>query len=278
MKEKIELNRYRELGDIISDCFVVIRQNFKPLFKAYFTICGLFLIVDIVISASVNADKGASPMFTTMGCFELLFDFINYTALTLTTLSYLVLYKEKNNQPPEVMEVWGYFRYYFFRVFVVQILTTIALVIAFFLCIAPSIYFGVVFALVTPIMVVENGSIQYSFTRAFKLISGNWWFSFGAMLLVTMVILLMMLVLMLPPMIFYGASEWLTGKSLDRVAGILQAVIINLCQLLWLAPIIASALLYFSLVEAKEAGSLLERIKMFGKNDQSTDQFPSEQY
>ena len=127
-------------------------------------------------------------------------------------------------------------------------------------------------------MVIENGNLEYSFKKAFKMINSNWWFTFGIMLLVTVIILMVMLVLMLPPMIIYGGGQWLTGKSLDGTAGVLQAITVNLCQLLWVIPTISSALIYFSLIEEKEGNSLINRIKMFGKNNTGTDQASSEQY
>jgi len=278
MKQNIDLNRFREFGDVISDTVIVIRQNFKPLLKSYFIICGLFLVADIMVSTVVNTHKGESTLFSGMGMLELLFDLINFTALLLTTLSYLVLYKEKGNQPPEVAEVWGYFKYYFFRVLLTQFLLAIAATIGFFICVLPFVYLSVVFTLVTPIMVMENGSLEYAVKKAFKMINGNWWFTFGAMLIVSVIILLIMLVLMLPPMIIYGGGQWLTGKSLNHTAGILQAVAINVCQVLWIVPIISSALLYYSFTEEKEGNSLLNRIKMFGKNAPGADQSSPELY
>jgi hypothetical protein len=235
-------------------------------------------LADILVSTVVNSNKGESTLFSSMGFLELLFDFINFTAMLLTTLSYLTLYKEKGNQPPDVVEVWGYFRYYFFRVFFTQILLAIAATIGFFLCFIPFIYLSAVFALVTPIMVTENGNLEYSCKKAFRMISGNWWFTFGVMLLMLIIILMVMLVLMLPPMIIYGGGQFLTGKNLDNTAGILQAVLINFCQVLWVIPIIATALIYYSLIEEKEGNSLINRIKMFGKHTPGTDQTLSEQY
>ena len=278
MKENIDLNRSREFGDIISDTFVVVKHNFKPLIKAYFVICGLFLIADILVSSLANTSKGESHLFSGVGFFELLFDFINYVSLILTTLSYYALYKEKGNHPPEVVEVWGYFKYYFFRVFFTQLLLAIATTIGFFICFLPGVYLGVVFSLVTPIMVIENGNIEYSIKKAFKIISENWWFTFGIILIVTIIILLAMLVLMVPPMIIYGSSQWLTGKNLDGIEGILQSAMINLCQLLWIVPITSIALVYFSVIEQKEANSLINRIKLFGNNATGTDQLSSEEY
>ncbi|MDB5137492.1 MAG: hypothetical protein JWP37_4095 [Mucilaginibacter sp.] len=278
MREKIDLNQFREFGDIISDTVVVIKQNFKPLLKSYFVICGLFLLTNILVSAFVNTNRGDASLYTLVGIIEIFFNIVNHTALILVTLSYLAIYKEKGSQAPEVLEVWGYFKYFFFRVFFTNILLSIVIVIGIFLCLVPGIYLSVVFSLVIPIMVFENGNIEYSYKKAFKIIKGNWWFTLGILLIIGIVILMIMAILMVPPIIIYGGSQWLTGKSLGNIAGILQAISINLCQVLWIVPTIALTLLYFSLTEVKEGNSLIDRINMFGKTTPGTDQISSEQY
>ena len=278
MKENIELSRSREFGDILSDTFTIIKQNFKPLLKSYFVICGLFLVADIIVSAAVNTNRGDASLHTFAGLIEVVFDFINYSVLSVTVLSYLALYKEKDNQAPSVIEVWSYFKYYFFRAFLTQFLLTIAIVIGFFLCFVPGIYLAVVYSLVVPVMIIENGNIEYSFKRAFKIIKENWWFTFGIILLVSVLIILIMLVLMLPAMIFYGGTQWLTGQNLDTTADLLQSIIMNLCQVLWMIPIISTTLIYYSLIEEKEGNSLINRIKMFGKSAPGADQISSEQF
>jgi hypothetical protein len=279
MKEYIQLSRHREFGDIISDTFAIIKQNFKPLLKSYFVICGLFLLTDILISAFVNSNRGDAAITTLAGLVEILFDCINHIALILTVLSYFAIYKEKGNQPAEVLEVWGYFKYYFFRITLAQILVIIAIVLGFFVCILPGIYLAVILSLVAPIMVFENGNIEYSFKRAFKIIKENWWFTLGSLLLITMIVGMGVMILLLPSIIIYGTTQWLTGQNLDKVGGILQAIEVNLCQVLWIVPIITLTLVYYTLTEEKEATSLIDRIKMFGKNAPvKKDQASSEQY
>ena len=279
MREKIELSHNREFGDIISDTFVVVKQNFKPLVKSYFIICGLLLLADILVSAFINTNRSDITLFTLPDMVRLVFSLISNTALVLVTLSYLAIYKEKGSIAPTVLEVWGYFKYFFFRVFFANILMLIAFFIGIFLCLLPGIYLFVVFSMVIPIMVFENASIEFSFKKAFRIIKGNWWLSLGVMLVISIVVLMIMLVLMLPPMIIYGGSQWLTGKSLDNVAGILQAISINLCKVLWMVTVIGLALLYFSLTEQKEGTSLIGRINMFGKSTPGIDQTSSsEQY
>jgi hypothetical protein len=278
MKENIELARNREFGDIISDTFALFRQNFKPLLKAYFAICGLFILTNIIISAVINDSHQDSSLNSLSGLVELLFTFINYTALILTTQAYYVLYKEKANQPPDLLEVWGYFRYYFFRVIGSQFLLAILVIVGGFLCFLPGIYLAVVFSLVTPIMVSENGNLQYSFNKAFKIIKGNWWFTFGVILLISIIVIMLFLVFFVLPFIFYGSANWLSGKDLSMFAGILQSVVVNLGQVLWILPYTALMLVYYALTEEKEGNSLMDRISSFGKNSRGADQISSEQY
>ncbi len=132
MKANIELNRPREFGDIISDTFAFAKQNFKPLLKSYFAIGGLLLTTDIIISAWVNTTRGDAGLNTMAGLGELFFDFINHVVLTLVTLSYLAVYRQKDNCPADTIEVWGYFKYYFFRVLFTHIVLVILAAIGFF--------------------------------------------------------------------------------------------------------------------------------------------------
>ena len=278
MRANIELNRAREFGDIISDTFAFVKQNFKSLLKPYFVIGGLLLLTNILISAWVNTNRGDAGLNTLAGLGELFFDFINHVVLTLVTLSYLAVYRQKDNHPADTIEVWGYFKYYFFRVLLTQVVLVIFAGLGFFFCFFPGIYLSVVFSLVTPIMVIENGSLRYSFDRAFKIIKENWWLTFGAILLIVVVSAMIMLILMLPAMIVYGGTEWLTGQKLNTSAGILQSVMINLSQLLWIIPIITITLVYYSITEEKEGNSLIDRINSFGRNPHGANQPSSEQY
>jgi hypothetical protein len=281
MKQRIELNQVREVGDIISDTFIFFKQNIKPLLKAYFVIGGIFIITGIFISVMINMqfanEVGVRALFSFAGFLKVLLGILNYNVLILTGLSYLALYKEKNNQPPDVMEVWRYFKYYFFRVLVIQILLAFAFGIGIFMCFIPGIYLLPVFSLVIPIMVIENANIEYSLKKAFKIIKANWWLTFGTLLLISIITTVVMFVFLVPAALIFGGSQWLTGLNSNSAYSWVQPVITQVCQVLWLLPIIAITLVYYTLTEQKEASSLVNRIKMFGKNN-ANDQSPFEQY
>lgn len=268
MKENIELGQKREFGDIISDTFAFVKQNLVPLLKCYLTFCGLFLVAGVVIVVFSSSprqeylDPGARILSTLL---KLVWGIIEYTTISLTLFSYLAVYREKGNIPPSVVEVWGYFRYYFFRVFITYVILVIMTILSAFLCFFPCIYLGVVFSLVIPIMVMENGSIEYSIRRSFKIIKENWWFTFGTLLIIGMIALMAIAVFIVPVIVIWGGSNWLTGLQFDTTFKIIYASVFQVCRVLYLIPLLASALLYFSLNEQKEGSSLANKIKMFGK-------------
>jgi hypothetical protein len=49
MQEKIELNRVRTFSEIIEDSIQFFKQNWKPLLRSYFAICGFFCVAGLVI-------------------------------------------------------------------------------------------------------------------------------------------------------------------------------------------------------------------------------------
>jgi hypothetical protein len=274
MRENTELARKREFGDIISDTFVLLRENFKPVF----VICGLFLLTDILISIFLADNREDPSVQTLIGLFRVGWSFLYAILLLLTVQSYFVLYREQNNQPPQLVQVWGYVRYYFFRVFFTEIVLTILLTVGFFLCFLPFVYLAVVFSLILPIMTNENGNFNYSFGKAFKLIKEHWWFTFGVLLLICLVTGIAVFVLSIPVFVIIGSGEWLTGKGMGMAGGIFTAVDVNFCKLLWIIPNIAVILTYHSLMEEKEAVSLTDRINTFGKNKPGADPLSTEQY
>jgi uncharacterized membrane protein len=281
MKENIELNKAREFGDVMGDSFVIIRQNFKPLLKSYLVICGLFLLTGTlltVLADSQQAAEGENSLFSFWGLVKILFEELSYSTLVLTVISYLAVYQQKGNQPATVVEVWEYVKYYFFRVLGTQVLLTIALGFGFLFCFVPGIYLAPVFGLVLPVMIIENANAEYAIKKSFKIIKQNWWLCFGVILLTSIIVLIGVLLLFIPAMLLYGGSQWLTGKSYDTTYFLVQSILEHLSQFLLILPVVAITLVYFSLIEYKEASNLVTRIKNFGKKDPSADQFPTGQY
>ena len=59
MKEKIEFRQLREFDGIISGALLFIKQNFKPLLKAVFYLCGFFMLAGVISTVFTQSQISA---------------------------------------------------------------------------------------------------------------------------------------------------------------------------------------------------------------------------
>jgi hypothetical protein len=296
MEPNIELAKPRDFGEIISDTFLFIRQNFKGLLKSFFIFCGFFLIALAAVSflqqykimhVFNEASAGGPQTFSsTMSDFwvsyaaTMVISISTMCAITVTILSFMALYKQKGNVAPTTDEVWGYFKYYYLRVLGGTLVIGLLIGAGFALCLIPGIYLFPILGLVFPIMIMENGSFGYAFNRSFQLIKENWWATAGAVLVIWIITYVMMIAITIPASAVNTASIWLRPQKIPQLSmgGILMAVILQaFAQVLLIIPTIGISLCYYNLVEHKEGTSLLDRINKFGTPGQQTN-LPTEEY
>ena len=277
MQPKVELNKVRSFSEIIDDSILFFKQNWKPLLRAYFAICGFFWVAGLITSTfnqfhtfQLKA-QGESPFGITY-FISILFAMFSYISISLTTLSYISLYHQKDKEAPTVEEVWGYVKFYFLRVTGTFFLLTLLLVLGFVFCFFPGIYLWPVFSLILTIMILENASLNYAFNRAFRLISDNWWHTFGVLLLISLLIGVTMILVLIPAAVIATLIVFVTGTHGREVYEVALNIAVNLVQFLHILVLIAGALVYYSLTEQKEDVSLMERIKQFGTHTPPTQQ------
>jgi hypothetical protein len=295
MQPKVELAKVRDFGEIISDTFLFIRQNIKPLMKYFFTFCGIFVAGGIICGAlfqlkwtgtmnglrdgAFNTNEYRPSPFRFFGAEYLLFIFfimMIYTTTIVTFLSYIALYKEKDKQVPTTEEMWGYIKYYFLRILGSTLLLNLLLGVGFVLCLVPGFYLAPIFALIFPIMVMENASFSYAFNRSFFLIKDNWWVTFGSLVVIWIIFYVAMMIVTMPASILNGVSlalHWTISKPFAIVTVVLQ----QLCQLFMIIPVTALSLCYFNLTESKDGTGLMDKINKLGTNAPDTD-LPAEEY
>jgi len=283
MTPKIELKQIRDLGQIIDDSIAFFKQNFKQLLRTYFTICGVFLIAGAIVSVftsiqNIQHARLEESIFTWTYFLGIALDLLNFFILTITGLSFITIYHEKGKVAPSVDEVWAYFKFYFFRVAGSGFLLALGLGVSFLFCILPCIYFYPIFMLFFPIMIIENASLGYSFSRTFQLIKNNWWHTLGTLFVMGLVVAAVMLLCMIPILAIVAVVCYFVLVDFSQVYTVVFAVSIHLLQFLYLLPIISIALVYFSLNELKDDQNILERINMIGIAHTHTDELPSEEY
>jgi len=281
MKQHFELRRLRDFGQIFNDSFIFFKDNLKPLMRSLFVICGALLLIGAVSTASTYLNMSSVLSISPgMGTYEVenrtlsyvtgaiitgLIFYIIYFCINLVTMCYMSVYLQNKGQEPSVAQVWGYFKYYFWRVFgagfVVGLLTGIGAV----LCLVPGIYVGVVFTMVIPIIVMENASFGYAFNKSFTLIRNNWWFVFGVCVVMYLIVSIAAGVISVPLTLVPMVSKFISNRSITTPLIIFFSILRSLFLVTYCLLPIVIALCYFDLSEQKEGTGLLGRIEDFGK-------------
>ena len=283
MSEKLEFKKLREFGEIINDTFRFVKENFKPLLKTYIYFCGIFLVAGMI--ATIIQQTGAlknvtysvsNNPFDTMKykyatasyLFVVFISLFSYTAINLSILSFIAIYIKKGNVAPTLEEVWGYFKYFFLRVFGSSIAIGLFLIVCFMMCVIPGIYVFPAVSLMLPIMVFENASLGYSFSHAFKLLKDQWWVTAGSIFVLWLITSATSSLASLPAMVLIMASAFAHGpQAISTTVVIISTVIQYICQILLILPIIGVSLCYFNLSESQHSEGLMERIHKMGEHE-----------
>lgn len=287
MDQKIEFRQARDFGQIINDTFVFVKQNFKPLLKSVIYICGFFFVAYAITSVFntvrmqeivKDGDIATSPFkiyYSWEFGLNLLFSVAFSSSLFITVFSYISLYLEKQNQVPEVEEVWAYFKHFFLKILIASFLMGCLTTVGFMFCIVPGVYLWPVTCLILASMVFENSTLGYAFSRGFSLIKNKWWSTFGAIGIVMLIVVGLALLITLPATILSAASLLVSKTQLSY--SILNAALASVSMVFVILPCVAISLAYFSLVEQKEGAGLQGKIDQIGQNNPDLD-LPEEQY
>ncbi|WP_131538430.1 hypothetical protein [Pedobacter nototheniae] len=294
MAEKVEFRKIREFGELIGDTFLFIKQNFKPLGKAFIYICGIFILGGIISSiltqlqiidfqsTSYPSSYRNNPFdaFSKVGfpyLLVILFMMLSYTAIYITILSYIALYVQKGNVAPSVEEVWSYFKFYFLRMLGSGIVMSIFGALCFICCVIPGIYVFPALTIFYPIMIIENGSIGYSFNRSFKLIKDEWWITAAVIIIIWIITYACMMLIQLPSIIVAMVGAFTNvGNPITKTYIFLSSILQYIAYILTIIPLICGTLIYFNLVERKESSGLIDRIGSLGQATDQTNIHPEE--
>lgn len=282
MSEKLEFKKIREFGEIINDLFLFIKQNLKALLKVFVYFCGIFLLGSMItgIYQQIEMQKALKTAGDFSSIFGKVFNFnyllvvifnvVSYTAMNVSILSFIAVYIKKGNVAPDLEEVWAYFKFYFFRVLGSGILISIFFVLCFICLFIPGIYVMPAMLLFFPVMIYENASFGYSFERAFKLVKGQWWVTFGTILLIYFISMACQSLASLPALILTFFSAFTEGaKGLSDTVIIISTAIQYLCQVFIIIPLVGISFCYFNLVERLDSTGLMDRIEQMGTSKEA---------
>lgn len=273
----IELRQKRDFSAVISTGFQFIRQNWKTLYRPLIFISMPLYIVAAFLFGSFfrtvmgNVQGGnAGGMATGMGSM-----FVGYLMMILSMLilyalifEYMRFYMINKGQAPKLGELWKETSKQLPSYFVIGLLAMIIAVAGMFFFVIPGIWLLIVFSIALPLRAFERTSIGDSIGNSFKVIKGNWWATFGLLLVLSMLIGMLSYIVYLPIMLLmgFGAMSGMTdpqaiGSNMGWIMTVFMLVIGVMNVLLQPLLLVPLGLHTLSLIEEKEGRGLLQKVE-----------------
>ncbi|MBO6794272.1 MAG: glycerophosphoryl diester phosphodiesterase membrane domain-containing protein [Balneolaceae bacterium] len=267
-------HKVRDIGDIITDSFLYIREHYQSLGKALlFFVLPLYIIQFFLLKGytdqllgniQANNFDAIGSIFNGRYLLGIVVSVIASSTLTVVTLKHLQLTEHGYDATPEqilvdiVPNVLKYIGLYF--------LLSFMLGISIFFFVIPFFYFGVKFCLSFSALILEDETVTGSMRRSWELTANHWWSTFGVVLVMYFLMMLVSYAILLPISILSflvietGAAT--TGSSLlGNIFLVINGIFTAVASLLSTIIFIGIALQYYNLVERKEGGSLRSKIE-----------------
>ena len=290
--KRIDFNKARDFGQIVNATFEFLRYNIKPLGKAVLFVPGPFLLLSGVFTGLYQRSAftiGFSPInpFGFSGAILLSTIFIVISMVLLTTLvyNYILIYNENETPDLEVENIWRKSSKDIFRVlgFIITLSLMILLMLipffivmlsgnffisflVFFLMMIPIVYVTTSASLIFVTGIAERKGFIESLKRSFRLINNKWWITFGLIFVFGLTQGFISFIFQMPLTIVTiiigvtSADGSHTGL-LSELIIIILSVFSSFSYLLYAISLVGLSFHYYSLIEQKEAKSLLERIE-----------------
>lgn len=280
--QTIQFKKQREIGDIITDTFKFIRENYKLLLSYILKTTGPFFLILVLAVGYYTYSVAGSPFenfsgdigsfiisFLILGVALMLF----YSALYGTILHYIKNYISQDGIVTEADVVAGV-KKDFFKLLLLSFLSAILVIAGFIMLLIPGIYLLVPLSLAGAILVFKDYSVSESISYCFTLVKDHWWITFITLFIIGILVYIIGLVFQVP-LIIYTVIKTLTAVQEGSLANpelfrdwlfISLQIFSSIIQyLLSIITIIAIAFIYFNLNEHKHLTGTYETIEKLGK-------------
>lgn len=285
----IRFQKQRELGEIITDTFKFIRENFKPLFKIIFKVTApVFVILLLAIGyySYLGMDLMENPLLISSMEVDIELYIISLFILMSALLAfYVLLYGSvlhyiqsyiRNSGAVNETEVYSGVKTDFGKMLGILLLVGIISFAGLLLCVLPGIYVWVPLSIAPAIMIFTRRPVFDAISDAFNLIKDNWWTTFFSLFVITLLVYIIGMIFQFPLTVYYfiktltSSQEGSVANAADMVdwVYIFFNVVSSLFQyLLSVVVIIATAFIFYNLDEEKHATGSYERISNLGSSE-----------
>ncbi len=188
VEKDIQFKKTREIGDIFTDSFKFIRQEFNPLAKLIGIYVLPFLLlyglVQVYLQKNVvsqfdfsNPDtllENIGPMYLNIFLFSLFGLFVQ-SLLIAAYYSYIEVYIKKGKGNFDLSEITPQLFSNGLLAIGASVMLFILVLMGVILCIIPGIYFANTYSLIFFILIFEKKGFGSAFSRSSSLIKIQWW-------------------------------------------------------------------------------------------------------
>ncbi len=267
IEKKIEFRKKRELGEIISDSFEFIKQEYKPISKLIITYVLPFLLlygvvqvyfqmkvvgnIDMSDPESMMANIG--PIYLNVFLFSLFGIFVQ-SLLIGTFYSYLEIYIRKGKGNFELSEITPLLFSNGLLALGASIVLFVIVMFGIIMCIIPGFYFANSFSLVVIVFMFERKGMGNALLRSWNLVKSDWWNTLLLNIVGIIIIWAMSFVLSIPSMVLGVSGNVLNVMKSGSVEQpqwywLIIGITTVISSLLWIIPYTFLAFQYFNLDE-----------------------------
>lgn len=265
-EKEIKFRKKREIGDILTDTFEFIRQEYKPVFKLVAVYVLPFLIMygfvqvylqKNVISKVDFTDPDAllaniGPLYLNVFLFALFGLFVQ-SLLIATYYSYIEVYVKKGKGNFELSEITPHLFSNGLLAIGASIVIFIVVIFGLILCIVPGIYFANTLSLAFIILIFEKKGLGNALMHSAFLVKSDWWNTFLINIIGLILIWTVSFLMSIPSMIT-GFSAGILSQSENPVEfpdwyWVLIGISTVVSSVLWIIPYTFLAFQYFNLEE-----------------------------
>lgn len=291
MKKYIEFKKQRELGDILSDTFGFIRNEFKPFIKAVLQISGPYLILFLIslsfyiyvagdtlnfqIGQEINSTTNLGMMLIAL-LFFMITGVLAYVFANSTIIHYIKSYIN-NEGKVDILQVKQEVKQTLMSFLGLSILKWLTLIVAMVFCLLPVLYFMVPMFVVFCVLVFENKDATEAYSYSYKLISSEFWITLATIIVIGLIVMVAGYAFSMPAVIysivkmgvFSGEMDPSDMSSFADPIYILLNIISYLFKfLLNIILTVSSVFIYFNLNERLHFTGTLERIQSLGNTEE----------
>ena len=288
----IEFKKQRELGEILSDSFVFIRNEFKPFLGTILKIVGPYILVMLIsmgfymytigdifnLTAIGNTSISTySPLIMVLAVVTLLLSSIAaYVLAQGTVLHYIKSYID-NRGTTNYDEIRSGVYGSFWSLIGLGIIVGLSVFIGAMFCLIPGIYLAVPLSVSFAILVFLKKDTMESYQYSFTLIKENWWITFATLFVIYIIVAIASYAFSLPTIIYSWIKMGVFSGEMDAenfnvfndpiylLLNILSTLVQFLMNIIFL---VATSLIFFNLNEKKNFTGTFERIESLGKSSE----------